>query len=121
MRREVPMQRLVAQPHQVALAIGHEFQDRGRRPAIGIGRQPDARGEARAVAQFDPGVLDDPRRLPPPHRHRRQMPRDAGSSSFITKPSTSNCSTRAPVCIAQRQPDCLKKMRVGGRDGSRKS
>ena len=56
-RRPVRVDDGIAGGHAVAQPVGHGLQDGRYRVGLGVGRQPDAGGEARAVAQRDPHVV----------------------------------------------------------------
>ncbi len=54
---EPAMHCLVPPPHEIALAVGDVFENRGDRPGPAV-REPEARGQPAAVRQRDPDVLD---------------------------------------------------------------
>ncbi len=58
MAGEVAVHRFVAPAGVVALPVGDVLDDRRHRRGLGILRPPDAGGQAAAVRQGDPGVLD---------------------------------------------------------------
>src|SRR4051812_15614963 len=59
---EVLMDGRIPQRRAVVLAVRDVLEHRGDRLAPGVPRHPDARGQATAVCERDPCVLDDPHR-----------------------------------------------------------
>ncbi len=55
---EVRVDRLIAQPQEIALAIRHVFEDRRNGIALRIRRQPQACRQAHAVRHGNPNILD---------------------------------------------------------------
>ena len=67
----------VAAGHRVALAVRQVLEDRRHRVGLGVVGQPDARGQAGAVRQRDPGVVD----APDAPRELRSDPQGSSSSN----------------------------------------